>query len=496
MGNSFRLRLPLLVGAVGGAVSLVVGLLPATGSAQLALPASTDTTVVAVHSGQVLDVAEISHEPGAPVIQWPWNGGPNQRWIFDALDDGMYRIVVAHSGQVLDVANISYEPGAPVIQWPWNGGPNQRWRVEDVPGQGSRIVAVHSGQVLDVANISHEPGAPVIQWPWNGGPNQRWRVEDQGDRPVTLTQSCLHRERGVTVTVRYPEGWHANDPSVQPCSAFDPEPFSVDPGTEFPRHLAVVLLVEPRGFDDASAPTGLRVERERRLTIDRQAAVRQEVVTTGEGLGPAGQEATRYVIDGGPNRSIIASTYNVEGNDYARSVEVLDAMADALAIEPRGDDDGRLDADDVLMRDIDAEPEVGEASRPMVSVTDVRLGRHNGFDRIVFEIGGEGQAGWDVRYVDEARAAGSGFPIDVDGEAILRVRLDNIALPPDAPAGVEPWDGPERLRLEGAGPVAEVIEDKVYEGVQTFFVGVTDATPFQVNRLQSPQRVVVDVAAS
>ncbi len=131
----------------------------------------------------------------------------------------------------------------------------------------------------------------------------------------------------------------------------------------------------------------------------------------------------------------------------------------------------------------------------MVSVTDVRLGRHNGFDRVVFEIGGEGQAGWDVRYVDEARSAGSGRRIDVEGDAILQVSLRNIALPPNAPADVEPWDGPDRLQPRGSGPIAEVVEDTVFEGHHTFFVGVTDTVPFQVHRLGSPQRVIVDVAA-
>ena len=84
------------------------------------------------------------------------------------------RAVAVHSGQVLDVSGVSHDPGAPVIQWPWNGGPNQRWRVEDVNGPGWRITAVHSGHALDVSGISHDRGAPVIQWPWNGGPNQRW----------------------------------------------------------------------------------------------------------------------------------------------------------------------------------------------------------------------------------------------------------------------------------------------------------------------------------
>jgi len=321
-----------------------------------------------------------------------------------------------------------------------------------------------------------------------------------GDQPVNLTQSCTHEERGVTVNVRYPQGWHANDPAVQACTAFDPEPFTLQPNTQIPRDLAVLLFVEPLGFDQAVNPTGLRVDEQRSLTVDGRRAVRQVVTTTGEGLGPAGQQATRYVIDGGTDRSILATTWNVAGNDYGENVQVLDAMAGAFDIQaaPDGDDggDGGLDGDDVLSPDIDTQPDLAEASGPMVSVTDVRLGRHNGFDRLVFEIGGEGQAGWDVRYVDEATSAGSGRPIDVEGDAILQVSLRNIALPPNAPAGVEPWDGPDRLGLPGSGPIAEVVEDTVFEGRHTFFVGVTEKVPFQVHRLGTPQRVVVDVAAA
>lgn len=493
MSHAFRIRPPLLAVALAGVVSLAAALLP-SGAAPVEAQATqpTDTTVLASHSGQALDVSGISHAAGAQVIQWPPNGQPNQRWTFEPLDDGTYRIVVDHSGQVLDVAGVSRARGARVIQWPWNGGQNQRWRVEDVEGQGERIVAVHSGLVLDVAGVSHARGARVIQWPWNGGANQRWQRTDAGNDGPRLTRLCTHQARGVTVTVRYPDGWHTNESSAQPCSAFDPEPFTLEPETQYPRDLAVIMQVEPLGFEAASSASGVRIQSERATTIDGRQAVRQVVVTTGEALGPAGQEATRYVIDAGTERSILAYSYNVAGNDYGRSVEALDAMANAFAIDPV--DDG-LDGDDVLGPGIDAGPEVADGAPPPVVVTDVRLGRHNGFDRVVFDIGGQGQAGWDIRYVDQARSAGSGQPIDVGGDAILQVSLRNIALPTDAPAGVEPWDGPDRLPLPGTGPIVEVVEDTLFEGVHTFYVGVTDRLPFQANRLGSPQRVVLDVAA-
>ncbi len=152
-------------------------------------------------------------------------------------------------------------------------------------------------------------------------------------RQPALTRSCTHQEREVRIVVRYPEGWHTNsDAGVVPCSAFDPEPFQLRPGTEFPPELAVVLRVEPIDYGRASAG---QAEDERRMMIDGRGAVRQEVVATGTGLEPAGQRSVRYVVDGGAGRSVIATTSDVEGNDFPLSTGVLDAMVTALDIEPR-----------------------------------------------------------------------------------------------------------------------------------------------------------------
>lgn len=157
---------------------------------------------------------------------------------------------------------------------------------------------------------------------------------DDGD--VALTQSCTHEDRDVRIIVRYPEGWYAADGhGLQSCTAFDPEPIELRPGTEFPRDLGVVLRVEPVAFARAATGAGRSIEDERTLTLDGRTAVRQEAVTTGEGLGPAGLRLVRYVVDGGTDRSIIATTHDVEGNDFSRSTEVLDAMAAAFDIDPR-----------------------------------------------------------------------------------------------------------------------------------------------------------------
>ena len=54
-----------------------------------------------------------------------------------------------------------------------------------------------------------------------------------------------------------------------------------------------------------------------------------------------------------------------------------------------------------------AEPDTEAASADApVTVSDLRAGRQDGFDRVVFEVGGTGTPGWDVRYVDAAVLAG------------------------------------------------------------------------------------------
>jgi hypothetical protein len=129
----------------------------------------------------------------------------------------------------------------------------------------------------------------------------------------------------------------------------------------------------------------------------------------------------------------------------------------------------------------------------MVSVTDVRVASHDGFDRVVFEIGGEGRAGWGVQYQDEARTQGKGEEVDLAGDAVLEVGLRNIAMPFDAPDDVDAYDGPERIDGPAGGAILEIVEDTIFEGQHVFFVGLDTERPFRIARLDDPQRVVIDV---
>ena len=139
------------------------------------------------------------------------------------------------------------------------------------------------------------------------------------------------------------------------------------------------------------------------------------------------------------------------------------------------------------------DPDTGEASGDaLVTVTDIRIGRHDGFDRVVFEADGTGTPGWDVRYVDAANSQGSGEDIAVEGGAILQVTLNGVGLPADT--GVEEYSGPDRLSSGDAEVVTEVVFDSTFEGTTVSFVGVTEETPFRAYLLEDPARVVLEVA--
>ncbi|MCA5893654.1 hypothetical protein LEP48_09870 [Isoptericola sp. NEAU-Y5] len=143
-----------------------------------------------------------------------------------------------------------------------------------------------------------------------------------------------------------------------------------------------------------------------------------------------------------------------------------------------------------------AEKDTGDASQDAaLVVTGVRVGTHQGFDRVVFDLEGTGTPGWSVEYVDSATDDGSGEPVDVDGDKILQVRLSGMAVPTEG--DVTEYDG-ATLDPDGTDAVEEVVYRFWFEGYTTAFVGVDDGEageplPFRVFALEDPARVVVDV---
>lgn len=136
-------------------------------------------------------------------------------------------------------------------------------------------------------------------------------------------------------------------------------------------------------------------------------------------------------------------------------------------------------------------PSTGEPSGGPLSVTEVRVARQDGYDRVVFELDGEapGTPGWRVEYSDDPRRDGSGDPVEIEGDAVLVVRITGTGYPFDT--------GREEATTATVPADAEVVRavelGAVFEGTYEAFVGVSAEQPYSVTRLADPARIVVDV---
>lgn len=138
----------------------------------------------------------------------------------------------------------------------------------------------------------------------------------------------------------------------------------------------------------------------------------------------------------------------------------------------------------------DLQDDTAPAEGGGLAVVDVRIGEHDGYDRVVFELDGDGTAGWRVGYDDAPAHQGSGDPVTLDGDATLSVVLEGMGYPDET--GLEYYDDAERF-APAYPAVLEVELGGMFEGYYDAFVGVREALPFRVFRLDDPQRVVLDV---
>lgn len=121
-------------------------------------------------------------------------------------------------------------------------------------------------------------------------------------------------------------------------------------------------------------------------------------------------------------------------------------------------------------------------------VTGVRTGSHSGFDRVVFDLEGEGNPGWFIDYTTSASQQGSGNPITFTGTTALNVNIDGTVYPHEI--GKE---APNLSVTEGAGNITEVISAGTFEGRSQFIVGLNTSVPYSVQVLENPKRLVIDL---
>ena len=188
-----------------------------------------------------------------------------------------------------------------------------------------------------------------------------------------------------------------------------------------------------------------------------------------------------------------------EGTEVVTERVVVTEQETVVETPPSGDDDGSVDdgtngddgsdADHGLPFPADTARDRGQAGGEPLTLTDVRVGTHDGHDRVTFELAGDGTPGWIVEYTDDPRAQGSGQPVAVEGDAVLGSSIRPVA----PPTGAGAYDGPDRIDAARLEVIEEVILGTTFEGVLGAFIGVDEEVPFRARRFSDPPRVVVDV---
>ena len=116
-------------------------------------------------------------------------------------------------------------------------------------------------------------------------------------------------------------------------------------------------------------------------------------------------------------------------------------------------------------------------------VDTLRAGRHECFDRLVVDIDGP-PAGYNVRYVDQVTADGSGAVVRTPGGARLQVIVRH--------PGLSPVPLPN---VAGFSTFRSVTNAGSFEGQTTYGLGVRTRLPFRVFTIAGGHgRIVVDVA--
>lgn len=182
LGSSALIWLPLTVHGrtlnLGQYPSWTLDTTAGTWTAGSGLPGSGTRTLTNVNSGMLMDVSGASTANGGLLIQWPGNGGANQRWTLTRVTDNLYTLASVNSGLCLDVPNQSSSV-VQLEQWTCNGGDNQLWAADlvgSLTGHTFVLVGVQSGLAVGVAGSSTGQGAQITQQAGTGSAGQQWSI--------------------------------------------------------------------------------------------------------------------------------------------------------------------------------------------------------------------------------------------------------------------------------------------------------------------------------
>jgi hypothetical protein len=122
--------------------------------------------------------------------------------------------------------------------------------------------------------------------------------------------------------------------------------------------------------------------------------------------------------------------------------------------------------------------------------TDVRVGTHGGYDRVVFEFNAGTPEFTLERDEPPYEQDASGFPLDVEGGSVLHLVLRGSTTMTDS--GEMSYHGP--LNFDPGFPMlVDVVHGGDFEAQTTWFIGLAEEACVRVLLLSEPDRIVIDV---
>jgi hypothetical protein len=121
---------------------------------------------------------------------------------------------------------------------------------------------------------------------------------------------------------------------------------------------------------------------------------------------------------------------------------------------------------------------------------DVRVGRHEGFDRVVFEFEDAELPSYRVAYIDKpVRACGSGDVVPLAGEGWLEIRFTSAAAHNE--------NGEATVKNRAQSPNLKIIKEMKstcdFEAEVEWVLGVAAPNKYRVLELKNPTRLAIDI---
>lgn len=133
----------------------------------------------------VTDVTSASTANGARVQLYSSNNTNAQKYRFESIGNGTYKIVNINSGKMLDVAGGSTANGAALQQYTSNNTVAQQWTVRNYGSGKIALVSVNDNKAVDIPGGNAVQQAQLQLYSPNGTVAQQWLV---AKAPLTLRE--------------------------------------------------------------------------------------------------------------------------------------------------------------------------------------------------------------------------------------------------------------------------------------------------------------------